>query len=463
MQKVFCERLPKVVAAYGRKTVRLNEALTLLSFTLGGQAGAKTARHLGLSVSGDTLLRRIRRFPLASPSTPRVLGVDDWAKRKGQTYGTILVDLEKREPIELLPDSEAETLAQWLKAHPGVKIITRDRSGAYAQGARQGSPHAQQIADRWHLLRNLTETVERVLQSRQTRLHSAAEAVRQAQVSASDIVINSGATTMLSSRDGVIYQQNRARRYGRYMEMAKMRGQGVSVLGIAQALRMSRMTVYRYLNTKCFPERVAGKERSSKLRSYLPYIHRRWAEGCHNATQLWREVAGQGYRGKPAMVRRYVRRLRIRVGVLPETEQVKVQRLKSAFQTPSAKRAAHMLLKEDKRLRAEEGLFIEQLLRLCPEAGQVKELGQSFQKMVRERDVKQLEQWLGTAKESGVKEMVNFAEGLSKDQEAVAGALSWEWSNGQTEGQINRLKLIKRQMYGRAKFEVLRARVLYAG
>lgn len=178
MQKVFCERLPKVVAAYGRKTVRLNEALTLLSFALGGQAGARTARRLGLFVSGDTLLRRIRRFPVAPPSTPRVLGVDDWAKRKGQTYGTILVDLEKREPIELLPDSEAETLAQWLKAHPGVQIIARDRSGAYAQGAQQGSPHAQQIADRWHLLRNLTEAVERVLQSRQTRLHSAAGVVQ---------------------------------------------------------------------------------------------------------------------------------------------------------------------------------------------------------------------------------------------------------------------------------------------
>lgn len=326
MQKVFCERLPKVVAAYGRKTVRLNEALTLLSFALGGQAGARTARRLGLFVSGDTLLRRIRRFPVAPPSTPRVLGVDDWAKRKGQTYGTILVDLEKREPIELLPDSEAETLAQWLKAHPGVQIIARDRSGAYAQGAQQGSPHAQQIADRWHLLRNLTEAVERVLQSRQTYLHSAAGVVRRAQVSTSDIIIGSGATTMLSSRNGAVSQQNRARRYGRYMEVAKMRGQGVSVLGIAQALRMSRMTVYRYLGTKCSPERTKGKERSIKLRSYLPYIHRRWAEGCHNATQLWREVVGQGYRGKPAMVRRYVRRLRVRVGAL---EQIKPQRLKS--------------------------------------------------------------------------------------------------------------------------------------
>jgi Transposase and inactivated derivatives len=137
--------------------------------------------------------------------------------------------------------------------------------------------------------------------------------------------------------------------------------------------------------------------------------------------------------------------------------------LKRAFQTPCAKRAAQLLLKEGKRLRAEEELFIEQLLRLCPEVGQIKGLGQSFQKMVRERDVKQLEQWLGTARGSGIKEMANFAEGLSKDQEAVAGALSWEWSNGQTEGQINRLKLIKGQMYGRAKFELLRARVLYAG
>jgi transposase len=312
-------------------------------------------------------------------------------------------------------------------------------------------------------LKNLTEAVERAFQSRQTYLHSAAEVVRQAQISASDIIIGSGATTMLSSRSGAICQQNRARRYGRYVEVVKLRQQGVSILGIAQALRMSRMRVYRYLNAECFPERVSSKERSSKLKNYLPYIHRRWAEGCHNATQVWREVAGQGYQGKPAMVQRYVKRLRVRVGALLETEQVKLQRLKSAFQTPSTKHAAHLLLKEGKRLSAEEELFIEQLLRLCPEVGQIKGLGQSFQKMVRERDVKQLDEWLGTAKGSGIKEMTNFAEGLSKDKEAVAGALSSEWSNGQTEGQINRLKLMKRQMYGRAKFDLLRARVLYAG
>jgi transposase len=458
-QKIFCERLPKVVAPYARKTVRLNQALTLLAFALGGQAGARTACQLNLQVSGDSLLRRIRNFPLPTASTPAVLGVDDFAFRRGHRYGTILVDLQQRKVIDLLPDREAATLATWLQSHCGVQIVTRDRSGAYAEGIRSGAPEAVQIADRWHLLKNLRETLERALQKHQSGLQAAAEVIKQQQ-RCDNAVIEGGATTMLSSRNGKQSQHSRKRRLSRYAKVQRLKEGGLSIRGIARALKMSRMTIYRYLGSEGFPERAPAKKRRSQLDKYLPYIHRRWAEGCHNAGQLWREISAQGYGGKEAMVRRYARQLRIRLQEFPE--KAKAQKLIAVgFQAPSAKQAAWWLLKDEKDLKEEEKQFIAELLKLCPEIKEVKEQAEGFWEMIKHREKTKFAAWLQSAKEGLSKEMKGFAEGLSRDQEAVAGALSYNWSNGQTEGQVNRLKFVKRQMYGRAKFDLLRARVMH--
>jgi transposase len=458
-QKIFCERLPKVVAVYARKTVRLNHALTLLAFALGGEAGARTACQLNLQISGDSLLRRIRGFPLPPSDTPSVLGVDDFAFRRGHRYGTILVDLQQRKVLDLLPDREAATLATWLQSHCGVQMVTRDRSGAYAEGLRSGAPQAVQIADRWHLLKNLREALERALQNRQSSLQAAAEVIKQQQ-RCTKAVIEVGATTMLSSRNGKQSHQSREHRLRRYAKVQRLKLRGLSIRSIARSLKMSRMTVYRYLGSEGFPERAPAKKRSSKLDSYLPYLHRRWAEGCHNAGQLWREISAQGYGGKEAMVRRYVRRLRTRLQEFSENPKVRTE-ISASFQAPSSRQAAWWLLKEEKDLKEEEKQFVLELLTLCPEISAIKEQAEGFWEMVKHRDETKFAAWLQSAKEGLSKEMNGFAEGLSRDQEAVAGALRYSWSNGQTEGQVNRLKFVKRQMYGRANFDLLRARVLH--
>ena len=228
-------------------------------------------------------------------------------------------------------------------------------------------------------------------------------------------------------------------------------------------MKMSRMTVYKYIRADGFPERARSQPQGSRLDEHLDYLHRRWAEGCHNATQIWREIVGQGYKGKEAMVRRYIGRLRVRLKMLPAKEEVKIEKLDTAFRTPSPRRAAWWVLKEESELEKDEQGFIDQLIKHCPEIEKARDLGRQFRTIIRQRGVDELEGWMKAATTSQIKEMAGFAEGLNKDREAVKGALEYEWSNGQVEGQVNRLKLIKRQMYGRAKFDLLKARVLYRG
>ncbi len=463
-RRIFTERLAGIADVYARKTARLNEALVCVAFSCGGEGGARLATRLGMPTSADTLLRRIRDTPSSRFTTPRVLGIDDWAKRKGQRYGTILCDLEQHCPVDVLDDRKAETLATWLREHPDVEIITRDRAGFYARGASSGAPQAIQVADRFHLMQNVRQALVRMLERRHRRLVAAARDVAATRSQASSTLSIRGppkhARERQLPRRPPLREVRRSRRLERYQKVMALHREGSSQRRIAKQLGINRGTVGRYVHMGGFLER-APRKYASKVDSFTDYLRKRWEEGCHNAAQLARELMGQGFRGSYCTVRRRVahwdRAVVIESGGKSSSQPPVVH-------PPSANRLAWLLLKEPETLDDDGRIFTETLFRRCPELNDAGALAREFGTMVRQRRGDALDAWIQRARDQAVpRELRMFATGLRSDYQAVKAALTTYWSNGQVEGQVNRLKLIKRQMYGRAKFDLLRKRVLHTG
>jgi transposase len=469
-QHIFCERLPSVVGKHARRTIRLNEALAIIGFTLSAEAGGRLTLELGMGVSADTLLRMVRQAALRPLPAPRVLGVDDFAFRRRRSYGTILVDLERRCPIDLLPNRESETLARWLKAHPGIEVVCRDRSRAYAEAISVGAPGAAQVADRWHLIKNLGEAMERLL----TRKHKLARDAAQLLVgapkkenSSPDAESAPTPVTLLPVQPRAQVIARRAKRIELYDEVMRLKREGAPTEKIARRVGKSPRTVYRWSQAGEFREQV--RHRRSALDSHLPYITSRWAEGCRNISELWRELAARGYRGSRKSLSNYLHR---RILMSKPTPRHRPKQAKHAdrantssgsarMPAPSPRQAMWMLLKPE-GLKESQSEMIGELRRLSPEIKNAADLACRFLQLVRGRQSEQLSAWIIDVEQSGVAELKAFARGLEQDRAAVNAALSQDWSNGQVEGQVHRLKLLKRQMYGRAKPDLLRAKVLLA-
>lgn len=459
-RKIFTERIAEVMAPWARRTQRLAAHLSEIALYTGGEGGAKLSQKLHCPVSQNTLLSLISRQPMAEVSTPKALGVDDFAFRRGQHYGTILVDLETNRPIVLLPDREADTLAEWLKDHPGVEVLSRDRSKTYRQGMTKGAPDATQIADRFHLLKNLAEVLERILAMHTQQL----KAVETAQIPVNDAIM----IAPVAPRPAIQERSARVRerRFAKYEQVHYLRKQGWEILEIARHLGMGKRTVYRYLSHSKFPEWQAhpgrGRSQRSQLDVYKPYVLDQWNQGQRNTKQLFEEIQQQGYRGSYQTAARYTRRLqqtqrqyRAQLGV---QQQLPIRDLQQPPLT--ARRATWMVMRRtDQRTDAEQ-VLIADLKTQHPELAAAIDLTQGFTKLVRERLPQQLDMWLEQAMSSSMKLFQGFAQGLKEDYAAVKASLMTDISNGPVEGNINRLKLLKRQMYGRASFDLLNRRFI---
>jgi transposase len=471
-QHIFCERIPQLLQTHARSTTRLTDAHRVIGFALGGEAGSRLAERLQMPTSPDTLLRRVANAPDEPTPPPRYVGIDDWAFRKGQRYGTLVVDLERGRVIDLLPDREAATVEKWLRQHPGVEVVSRDRAPAYAQGATAGAPQALQVADRWHLLKNLREALERLLGRLDADVADAlqpsplptspatgsAEVVPTTPEPQPQHAVCAPISEPVPSARKAVRQARQQKRAARHAEVRALWEQGLSLRQIARQTGLSRNAVRRYCRQERCPDWNPGRRGRTRLDAFTARIDEWVAAGGHNAADLFRELQVQGCTAGYDAVRRFVIR---RLGSMHRPGPRTASCVPPPPPRPSARQLSYELLKRAEKREAEEQARVDRL-RAWPALQEALDLAASFAALVRQRATVSFSDWLMRAEQSGFRELAGFAAGLRQDEAAVGAALTTRWSNGPVEGQVNRLKVIKRQMYGRAGLRLLRARVVNA-
>ena len=464
-RQIFTERLPTIAAPWARRTLRLAQRLLALGVALGGKAGVRLGHAWEGAVSRNTLLRQLRRQPEPAVPTPRVLGGDDFALRKRYPSGTILVDLERRQPIALLPDRTAAPVAQWLRAHPGVEVIARDRASAYAEGAKQGAPQATQVAERFHLLQHLREALEAVLTAQAQALNAVNAQQRAQPVPLADgtlaVPVPPPPTPPQAAQQAA---QRAAVRQARYDEVGRLRRQGYAIIAIAAQVGCSPRTIERYLQMPTWPAPPHRRHYGRRvLNPYKDFILARWNAGCRTAIQLFRELQAHGYPGSYRRVTASVSRLRQAQGLPPRCQgrrQILPVVAEPTAQPLTPRRVSWLVLRRATQRTEAETQQLTQLRTQSPEVAEAIDLAQDFTALVRQRQPAQLDPWLTRATASTLDALRRFATGLLEDYAAVKAGVSGPWSSGPVEGHINRLKMLKRQMFGRAHLDLLGHRFL---
>jgi transposase len=458
----FAEQAEGVTGRYCRRSVPLTAMLAGFGLELAGRASARLALLLGIAVHSSTVLRLVKALPGPGVAgAPEVLGIDDFALRKGHVYGTVLVDIATADVVDLLPDREAATVEAWLTAHPGAKVICRDRAGAYAEASRAGAPEATQVADRWHLWHNLAEHAGKTVARHHACLKPPApgdavlpgtaeqEAADHEQEPAGPAVpAGPGEPAGEPPREGRLTARTRER----YAAIHELLQAGESLHGISRVLSLSRPTVRRFARAASVDELLAeATGRESKLDPLTPYICQRWNEGLTDAAALHAGLRQRGYTGSVRTVRRYVAPFR-QAATAPDP----------APAAPKTRQVTRWLLTRPDHLQPEEQAQLNAIRASCPHIDTLARHVASFAEMMTGRTgSRDLEPWLTAVEaDDGQPDLRSFAVGIRNDQQAVANGLTLPYSSGKVEGTVNKIKMLKRQMYGRAGFGLLRTRVI---
>ncbi|WP_416237499.1 ISL3 family transposase [Streptomyces sp. NBC_00162] len=441
----FVEQIPGLTRRHGQRTERLRSTLAAIGLALAGRAGARLAHVVGVPISRSTVLRLIDALPEPEVPAPRVVGVDEYATRKGRNYGTVLVDVETRRPVDLLPDRESSSLAAWLAERPGIEVVCRDRAPFFAEGATAGAPQAVQVADRWHLWHNLSEAAERsIAQHRQCLRVLVPETPETTEEEPDPAEESAGSPWPTGHRFA-----DRTRAV--HATVHALVEAGHSRRAIQQQLGMTSRTVKRYADAAKPEDLFTGQwqARTSVLDEYKTYLDDRWNEGCTNAWKLWEEIVPLGYQGSYQRVRAYLRQKR--TSPRPVTAR-----------PPSPRAVAGWVLRRPENLPDAEQLQLKNVRANCPEIDALSRHVRSFATMLTERQGERLPDWLDAVKQDDLPSLHTLAAGIDRDRDAVIAGLTLTWNSGVVEGHVNRIKMLKRQMFGRAGFTLLRKRVLLA-
>jgi transposase len=454
-RKIFTERLTAFLEPWARVTTRLSQEIEAIGLATCGRLGTRLGSRLSIGTSRTSILRRVMK--LASKTTDKVVhvGVDDFSFRRGRTFGTVLVDLQRQQILDLLPNRQKETTAAWMKTHPEITHVSRDRGSEYASAASAGAPQAIQVADRFHVAKNLSEAVQQLLARVLFEMKTADQGAEAATQARGDSLLPLEHWRPAQEESvKLTIATRRAERQERYQQVLGLCEQGLRSQEIALRLGMKARTVRGWLHKGVAPDTRPRRKYRSEFDPYAPYVLKRWQEGERSGRQLWREVRFQGYSGSERMVYRFLETLK--------TTEIVTSAGTARLPHYTSTAAVWLFMRHRDHLDEIEREDLAAFRLAHASLNTTYQLVQDFLQMMRHREGKRLDTWLSQVHESGLPELQSFAQGVEQDKAAVQAGLTLPISNGQVEGQVTKIKLIKRMMYGRAEFPLLRQRVLHA-
>lgn len=435
-QRTFREQVSGLTQRWARRTLRLTQLTGRLAVVLAGRAGAAVLAMVGVTLSRSTLLRTLMVLPVPTGPTPRVLSVDDVALRRGHRYATMVIDAVTHRRVDVLPDRKAATLADWLREHPGIEIVCRDGSAAYAEAIRQGAPAAVQVSDRWHLWHGLAAAVEKTVVA-----HSACWRATSTTATTATADGSSGAP-------GAAARPIDERTRARHAAVHELLGQGAGLLECSRQLGWALNTVKRYARAARAEDLIRPpRYRATLVDPYRDHLRRRLtADPDVPVTHLLAEIREQGYPGSANLLVRYLNQGRADTTTVP----------------PAPRRLASWIMTRPQDLTDTQRHHLEDLLGLCPHLQILTERVREFAGLLTNRRGGDLAAWMTTAETDDLPALQSLVQGLHLDQEAAVAGLTLPYSNGPMEGANTKVKYLKRQMYGRASFPLLRQRILLA-